>query len=248
MLPFDIEEGKDYITKNGEKIVSLTYIKPSNVWMGWAIWNCCPVTYGTRGVFDPVKCVNDVCDIIMPAETWGVYHVSDGDTPLKAALERWVTSGGKAEVKYTHKPQWVTASGSYINSHDDSMMCRAAGCTEDREFPQPKPKMQMREGAWYQRRDGNISVAPADCNEHSDAFFVAFDDGQFDYDPNGVSLYDDDRMDIVAEIDPPQPPAPQPDWRSKPVTCGDMYDHHATYGRFDEANWWQQRAQQDSRP
>lgn len=69
---------------------------------------------------------------------------------------------------------------------------------------EPTPKLQLREGAWYERKDGKI-VGP--CVKHNDK------DRPWAID---VYLYSDEGINsattlshIVREVDPPQPPQPK---------------------------------------
>lgn len=70
----------------------------------------------------------------------GVYHVSDGDTQLLRDLKRWQDRGGKVESRYTdERGNWGQAH-SRNRLTQRTLLYRAHGCTDDREFPQPEPK------------------------------------------------------------------------------------------------------------
>jgi hypothetical protein len=73
----------------------------------------------------------------------------------------------------------------------------------------PPPKLQLREGAWYERKDGLI-VGPCEKRDPSQT-------GGFSWAMNSWMYYDDgtntikhtDAFDIVREVDPPKPPQPK---------------------------------------
>lgn len=188
-------------------------------------------------------------DIIMPADTWGVYHVSDGDTPLKDALERWWKAGGKWEFK-DRAHDWESGCPKMGPAWCKYAFYRAAGCTEDREFPQPKPKMPDRVWGGACTDAGLLAELKAwfaagggiEC-KHS---FI-----RDEWEPIDAVLWREEclyrALGCTAEpvIDPPQPPDPP----VHVVTCEMMAEAAKDWlGKMCNANWWQQRAQQDSRP
>lgn len=191
MLPFEFVAGRDYRSRNGGLATCLLNASDRTPKVEY------PIVFHHHGLNEYqshtvaghlMKGSSGDFDIIMPADTWGVYHVSDGDTPLKAALERWVCAGGAVQAREMEFDDGWTDGCDGYSLTSAKILYRAVGCTAE------------------------------------------------------------------PVIDPPQPPAPQPDWRSKPVTHGDMVDYlHFTTAdirpRHEEIlMWWRERAQQDSRP
>jgi len=72
----------------------------------------------------------------------------------------------------------------------------------------PTPKLQLREGAWYERKNGDI-VGPCkkrtdglSCNDHH---WVV---GNASYQDDGTSIYNP-FVNLIREVDPPKPPQPK---------------------------------------
>lgn len=258
MLTEPIVAGASYVDGDGDIFTDFTYIHALDLWAGFHK-NFGVFQYSPNGSYirDGGSVVGENCKYNLVRRHLpvprGVYHVSDGDTQLKRELDAWIANGGKWE--YCHvtvrswnrgtvrDPQWVSYN-----------FYRAVGCTQDREFPQPAPPpLQLREGAWYERRDGAKSTGP--CRWRDTGVYkwrVDFSDGYDTYTDDGFvySAESKSENDIVREIDPPAPPAtPQPDPLQRPMTFADQisYLESLNDGRIHSVDesiaWLRNRAQ-----
>lgn len=94
----------------------------------------------------------------------------------------------------------TTACGRYFSDgqeHRNDIIEHLPGCTGFDWVPEPK--LQLREGAWYEREDGEI-VGP--CRPNGSAY-RPWTVGSCFYRNDGTNTADDQRL--VREVDPPQP-------------------------------------------
>jgi hypothetical protein len=110
---------------------------------------------------------------------------------------------------------WYTADGVSADESDDNVVEHLPGCTGFDWVP--TPKLQLREGAWYVRKDGEI-VGPCvkesrDSCGHAWSIFpyLYFDDGK-----NNAST----EVHLIREVEPPQP-------KYRPfANLKEFYPHH----------------------